>query len=258
MRESIKVIKWCGSISLLFLVLKYLVSVNIEGNFIELNTVWMSNSFLLTLFGGVFASMLVVVLCEVQKYLSEKANTELFIFFQGLYLYQALEQMRVISTDYINHQELQVTENLFDESIRMIQSEMNALQNTDYATFKQKKDSLMYEHGKFRADTLQKLQPILQSGTKLRIAINEEKRDELQKQLETHQYGCVQTMVTSSRNKVRQVLNAEAERLSEGVDLINQYLETVDRCCGYRFKWSEIKGQLRFPHVDEWMSTTMR
>ena len=62
-------------------------------------------------------------------------------------------------------------------------------------------------------------------------------------------------MVTSSRNKVRQVLNAEAESLSEGVGLINQYLETVDRCCGYRFKWSEIKGQLRFPHVDEWMST---
>ncbi len=258
MRESIKVIKWCGSISLVFLVLTYLISVNIEGDFIEFNTVWISNSFLLTLFGGVFASMLVVVLCEVQKYLSAKANTEQFIFFHGVYLYQALEQMRVISVDYLNHQELQVPENLFDESIRMIQSETNALQYTDYATFKQKEDTLMYEHGRFRVDTLQKLQPILQSGIKLRIAINEEKRDELQKQLETYQYGCVHTMVTSSRNKVRQVLNAEAERLSEVAGLMDHYLETVDRYCGCRFKWSEIKGQLRFPHVDEWVSMTMR
>jgi len=155
MRESIKVIKWCGCISLLFLILTLLVSVNIEGNFIKFNTVWMSNNhFLLTLFGGVFASMLVVVLCEIQKYLSAKANTEQFVFFQGLYLYQALEQMRVMAVDYLEHHELQVTENLFDESIRMIQSEMNALQNTDYASFKQKKDTLMYEHGRFRVDTI--------------------------------------------------------------------------------------------------------
>lgn len=65
-------------------------------------------------------------------------------------------------------------------------------------------------------------------------------------------------MVTSSRNKVREVLNAEAERLSEVVGLMNQYLEKVDKYCGYRFKWSEIKGQLRFPHVDEWMFTNIR
>ena len=254
MRESIKVIKWCGFISLLFLILTYLVSVNIEGNFIKFNMVWMSNNFLLTLFGGVFASMLVVVLCEIQKYLSAKANTEQFIFFQGLYLYQALEQMRVISADYLEHQELQVTENVFDESIRMIQSEMNALQNTDYATFKQEKDTLMYEHGRFRVDTIQKLQPILQSGLKLRIAINEEQRDELQKQFETHQYGCAQTVVTSSRNRVRQVLSTEKEQLAEAVSLVNQYLETVDNYCGRRFKWTEVKRKLRFPYVDEWMS----
>ena len=119
MRESIKVIKCCGCISLLFLILTYLVSVNIEGNFIKFNTVWISNSFWLTLFGGVFASMLVVVLCEIQKYLSTKANAEQFIFFQALYLFQALEQMRVIVVDYLDYQELQVTENLFDESIRI-------------------------------------------------------------------------------------------------------------------------------------------
>jgi len=88
----------------------------------------------------------------------------------------------------------------------------------------------------------------------LRIAINEEQQDELRKQLETHQYGRTQTVVTSSSNRVRQVLNIEKEQLAEAVNLVNQYLEAVDKYCGRRFKRSEIKGKLRFPHVDEWMS----
>lgn len=160
MRESIKVIKWCGKLSLVFLVLTYLVSVNIESDFIKFHTVWLSNTFLLTLFGGIFASMLVVVLCEIQKYMSAKANIEQFLFYQGLYLYQALQQMHVIALDYLEHKDWRISENLFDESVRMIQGEMLAIQNTDYVTFKQRKDSLAYVHGVFRNDTLRNLQPL--------------------------------------------------------------------------------------------------
>lgn len=212
---------------------------------------WLSNNFLITLFGGMFASMLVVGLCEVQKYLSAKSYTEQYIFFQGMYLYQALEQMRVIVTDYLEHQELQITENLFDESIRMIQSEIYTLQNTDYATFKQKQDSLMYEHGRFRVDTLRKMIPILQSGIKLKIAINKEQQANLKKQIEMQQCG-QGIIITSKCGRVRHVLNAEAERLFEATNQVDLYL-SVDGYCRNRFKWKEIKGKMRFPHVDEWM-----
>ena len=119
MRESIKVIKWCSFISIVFLILTYSVTVNSEGHFISVNSVWISNSFLITLFGGVFASMLVVVLCEIQKYLSAKTSTEEYLFYQSLYLYQALMQMKTIIGDYLNHNEWPVPENLFDESISL-------------------------------------------------------------------------------------------------------------------------------------------
>ncbi len=59
MRESISVIKWCGLICIVFLVLTYAVTVNSEGNFITVDSVWISNSFLITLFGGVFALSLI-------------------------------------------------------------------------------------------------------------------------------------------------------------------------------------------------------
>lgn len=48
MRESISVIKWCGLICIVFLVLTYAVTVNSEGNFITVDSVWISNSFLIT------------------------------------------------------------------------------------------------------------------------------------------------------------------------------------------------------------------
>ena len=161
MRESIKVIKYCSRASLVFLVLTYVVSVNIEGHFISTDSMLISNNFLITLFGGVFASMLVVVLCEVQKYLSVKTNTEEYLFYQSVYLYQALMQMRINIEDYLKHCEWKVPANLFDESIRMIQCEMNALQLTDYATFNNSNDSLMIEHARFRIESLSKMQPIL-------------------------------------------------------------------------------------------------
>ena len=251
MRESIKVIKWCSCFTILFLVLTYIVSVNMEIEFIAFNSPWLSNNFLLTLFGGVFASMLVVVLCEIQKYLSAKANTEQYLFFQGLYLYQTLEQMRVIANDYLVHQEYQVTENLFDESVRTIQAEMNALQVTDYATFRQKQETLMFEHGRFRVETLPKLQPLLQSGTRLRIAINEAQIEDLQKQMESHQYVCSRPAITSSRGRISQALKCEEVLFSEAVALMDKYLATVDSYCGKRFKWAEVKGKLQFQHIGD-------
>ncbi len=123
----------------------------------------------------------------------------------------------------------------------MIQSEIYTLQNTDYATFKQKQDSLMYEHGRFRVDTLREMTPILQSGIKLKIAINEEQQANLKKQIEMQQcgYGLI---VTSQHERVRQVLKAEAERLFEAANQVDRYLSIVDDYCRNRFKWKDKGG----------------
>ena len=149
MRESIKVIIWCSIVSTVFLILTYAVTVNTEAHFVVLDSVWISNNFLITLFGGVFASMLVVLLCEIQKYLSSKRRTEQYLFYQSLYLYQALVQTRIFIEDYLSHEEWILPDNLFDESVRKIQCQLNAIQTTDYATFKHSENSLMVEHGRF-------------------------------------------------------------------------------------------------------------
>lgn len=251
MREIINVIKHCSFISFVFLILTYLTTVNIEGKFISVDSVWISNNFLVTLFGGVFASMLVVVLCEIQKYLSAKTNTEHYLFYQSVYLYQALVQMKINAKDYIEHQELQIPENLFDESIRMIQSELIALQTTDYATFIHGKDSFMVKHGIFRVESLPKIQSVLQTGILLRIAINQTIKENLEMQLETHIYTSSYKQITSQNPRIDLMLNKAIEALSLSATLVERYIVALDNCCNNKFKWDEIKEKLPFSHLED-------
>lgn len=250
MRESINVIKWCGLICMVFLLLTYAVTVNSEGHFVSVNSVWISNNFLVMLFGGVFASMLVVVLCEMQKYWSSKANTEQHLFYHSLYLYQALRQMETIITDYLNNNNWRIPENLLDESVWMIQSEMNALQVTDYATFKHDENTLMVEHGKFRMDTLLRIQPVLQSGIKLKLAINETEVKCLQKRLKTHTYSGVIKPITTKSTKVAQMLQNELNNISAAISLVDKYISTLNSHCNNRYKWDDVKKKLVFQHIE--------
>ena len=251
MRESIKIIKYCSKASLVFLLLTYVVSVNIEVHFMSIDSMLISNNFLITMFGGVFASMLVVVLCEVQKYLNVKTNTEEYLFYQSVYLYQALMQMRINIEDYLKHCEWQVPANLFDESIRMIQCEMNALQLTDYATFEHGNDSLMIEHGRFRIESLSKMQPILLAGIRLRLAINETEYYNLQKQLETHTYLSSNKQIASESPRVARILNDELKRVCLSVSLMDSYITAIDNYCNQRFKWDEMKVKFVFIHLGD-------
>lgn len=90
MSGNIKTIKFTAALSAIFAILTYIITLNMELAFFVPNWSWMSNNFALTVCGGIFASTLVVMLCEVQKYLSNKSSCEQYLFYQTLYLYLAL------------------------------------------------------------------------------------------------------------------------------------------------------------------------
>lgn len=80
MKSCIETVRFTFKLSLLFGVITYLVTVNIETNFLSLNTIWISNNFVLTVCGGIVASFLVVLLSEIQKYFSAKISSESYLF----------------------------------------------------------------------------------------------------------------------------------------------------------------------------------
>ena len=84
---NIETIKFTAVISAIFAFLSYFITLNMELAFFAPQWSWISNNFALTVCGGVFTSTLVVLFCEVQKYLSNKADCEQYLFYQTMYLY---------------------------------------------------------------------------------------------------------------------------------------------------------------------------
>lgn len=93
MRIQVKVIRFTLLMSIVFAAIAYLVTLNIEIGFLALSVPWLSNNFVLTVCGGAFSSMLVVLIGEVQKYFLNKKAAEEFLFSHTAYVYG---QLRII------------------------------------------------------------------------------------------------------------------------------------------------------------------
>lgn len=232
-------------LSIVFLALTYGISVNEEAGLIHINSIWISNGFLLTAFGGIFASFFVVLLCEMQKYRSNKRNTEDFLYQQGAYLFQLLYQNQLNIRDFICHPEISIPDNLFDWTENAIYTQINALQNMDYATFRHKKESLMYEHGMFRAKTGEEIRAKNQGSNMLRIAI-------LKTRIEKVMANSKEGMIHSSDQLVNKVLQEQLDKVLIALKATEQYVNKIDQYCDHRFDWEKQKQMFieRCPHLD--------
>ena len=159
MRGSIETIKFTFILSLLFGIITYLVTVNIETNFFILHTIWH-------------------LLSEIQKYLSTKSSSESYLFYHAVYLYSALFLMQQNILDYAKNSNKAIPENLLELRTQMAQSELVALQNTEYITFRSR-NPIAVAHQNFCIEVAVKVRSVLDSGINLRIAINVAKIDNL-------------------------------------------------------------------------------
>ncbi len=242
MSTSIKIIKFTSILSAIFLVITYLITVNIESNFISLNTIWISNNFLLTGFGGVFASILVVLFCEINKYLIDKKNTENQLFFQTLYLYQALFLMQHNVLDLQSHPNTLIPENVFDNTNQMIKSQVNFLRGIDYSCFK-KKNAIEKKLSSFKKETFQKFTPIENCVNLIRCAILEEKIDNLKHNKNMPDY------ITSSHTRVAKVLSDQIDNLVPLLEEIGEFLKTIDDNCDNRYDWIKIRENTQNSYI---------
>lgn len=231
MRDSVKIIRFISVITILLFVSTYLITLNIEMHIIELNSLWISNNLALTVFGGAFASMLVVLVCEIQKYITTKKSVENHIFYQALYLYQSLFLMQQNICDYQKNSTIDVPNNLLDETTRMILCQITELQCTDYVTLI-KKSNLITVHQEFCQKTAINMQPIINGCSALKIAISKVKIIYLSQNLPMK-------AITSMTEPLKSVLDVQHKKISKALEETDEYLENIDKYCGYRFKWKE-------------------
>lgn len=74
MSTNLKIIKFTAIVSGVSFLATFVICLNISYGRFDIK--WLSNEFLLTIFGGVFASTLVVLICETHKYFLNKTQAE--------------------------------------------------------------------------------------------------------------------------------------------------------------------------------------
>ena len=241
MRSNIGTIKFVGFLCLVFIILTYIVTLNIEVGFFQPNLDWMSNNFALTVCGGTFTSLLVVFLCEVQKYWSNKLSCENYLYVQAIYLYGVLYYMSRNIDEYIANPREIVPENLLDERILIIRNQTMAIRNVDYITF-YKNNVLVTAYQKFCANGLARAESIIGCGNYLKIAII---KTQINNVKETHSQGTV----TSADKLVAQTLVAFKNQVTPALNDVSAYLGIINQYCNGRYNWEEQKAKIHDSYI---------
>ena len=127
--------------SVLFAVIAYAVSVNMEIGFFTPNWWWMSNNFALTVSGGVFTGFLVALLSEVREYEEKKVKMESNIIYDTREIYKLMERIYDKAQKCLKTIDLAEEENVFQREEKELNYFVGKLRETEsYMRWLKKKE----------------------------------------------------------------------------------------------------------------------
>lgn len=241
MKSNIETIKFTGASGFAFAILTYLVTLNIEIGFFQPNWYWMSNNFALTICGGAFASFLVVILCEIQKYVSNKATYENFLFYQTMYLYIELFLLDRNIEEYISCKEEPISDNMMDMRIQKARNCVSAIQSVEYITFR-KKNNLSIAFCTFCTDELAKVNSFFETANYLKIAVIKTRISNLENDQN-------KKVITSSDALLEKTLSGIHSVLHPILSDISKHLQLVDKYCNNRFDWEKQSDKINKSYI---------
>lgn len=216
------------------LILTYLISLNMENHFITLNTMWISNNFLFAIVGGAFASLVIVLVCEIIKYhqLKQMAENSLLINSGNLYGQFLIIRSNCFRT--LKSRDL-ISDNLIEQTCENASRIADCINGIDYTPFCNKnkiKDIVI----QYNSTKLVSIKSILISFIFLKIAIHEDKKLLLQQR--------VNAIVTSVCPNTNKALNKVISQSSTILTYLDQTISQIDHELGDKYQWQNIKQAL--------------
>ena len=234
MNTSVNTIKKLLWVLAGILVLTYLISLNMENHFITLNTKWISNKFLFAIASGAFASLIVVIVCEVIKYRQLKFATEGLLFSYLGNLYGQILIIRGNCKRTLNSHDL-VPDNLIQSSCDNAMMLVDYISRIDYTLFCGN-NNVYGILSKFKIEKSLHLKNVLISFTYLRIAINEDSKIFLQQGK--------RDIITSNCTNVKDALNKIIGHTSTILTYLNQVITLMDDEFDNRYNWHNLRKTL--------------
>jgi hypothetical protein len=194
-----------------------------------------TNSFLVTIFGGAFASTVVVLLCELQKYYMNKRDTENALYYHMTILYTHSLIIKNIVKKIIQNPEVEVFSNMLKESIRQISIALYNVKHIDYNELLQKvqckfiKCNIGSALQEFRKSALT-IENSINECIYLDIAINEAKICEYEK-------GVQNVKITGKYKDVNSVAKIISLHFDDIISKCENLLSDIDY--RGRFSWNE-------------------
>lgn len=235
MKTSLNTIKYVLILAGVFLLLAYSISLNIENKFFILDTFWLSNDFFFAIAGGSFASLLVILVCELQKYFLLKRQTEDCIYNQLFALYSQITIIHYNTERQLNDTNISVPYNLIEEVANRGQLCLNNLVSIDYTIF-DKYNTIKGILNLYSGNNGMCIRSFLQDSVFLKIAINEDKMEMLRRGRDE--------IVTSSSPKTNLTLKKIFDDSSAVLTLIENSLDTIDKECKKRYHWNDVKRNM--------------
>lgn len=240
MKTNLKVIKFTTILSLILFIITFLICLNISFEWFDIK--WMSNNFLLVVFSGAFASILVVLVCEVQKYLINKHDTEDKMFDCCL---EILARFVSAKTSLIQAKQTkqQLSDGLLSALHQYGQHHMNIFLKIDYSTFC-KKNKLFISKEKYISELVNKVEPALRDCLFLDIAINESRIQNLQS------YKTADPVF--AEGNVLGVINILINKFEECIMATAEFLQEIDYSGRFKFKerFSSVQNSKNFFDIE--------
>lgn len=241
MSANIKVIGFTVRASAVLAVLTYLISLNISYGWFEVK--WMSNNFLLTIIGGAFASMLVVLACEIQKYFENKTTAENRAFYHVSNLFGQFLILKKEINKAINNINDPMTTGMFDQVERNATAHLDWINQIDYTSFS-KRSKVAEVLRAFQNRTSFELKNVLTNFRNLDTAI-------VTDQLMDAYAGKLNSRITSCSDNTGKALRIQLRDIDIALGKIDVFMVELERGSKGRLNWEKNKTIM----FDVWKNT---
>lgn len=229
--NTIKKLLWVLAV---VLALTYLISLNMENHFISLNAKWISNDFLFAIAGGAFASLVIVLVCELIRYRQIKLATEnaLLIYLASLY-----GQFLIIRSNckrVLNNANI-VSDNLIQSTCDNATINADSINGIDYYLI-HKTNKVRELLNEFKTNKYLAIKNVLINFAYLKMAIWEDGKVLIPQGK--------QNLVTSDCPNTNKVLNKVISQSTTILTYLDQIITQIDSELGNKYQWQNKKQTL--------------
>lgn len=231
MKICVNTIKWLFTVLVVVFIITYAISLNIENQIVVVNSELISNNFCFAIFGGAFASLIIVLVSEIIKYFQLKKGTEDVLFSYFVSLYNHFLLIRNNCKRALNGCQ-DISDNMIQQTTNSAVLCLDSIYGIDYTPFC-KRNRIKKIITFFKQEKYLTIKSILNDFINYRIAINTDRID-LICQEKPLKITCNSTNTNAALKKIM-------EQSSTLLTLVDQILTQIDNELGNRYNWQMMK-----------------